>query len=66
MMRVMTSQTTGVSVVAQAFVRAQIKENIKVSVSLSFVRGLHQWLVESLHKVWITKTMFPFHDVLMA
>ena len=66
MMREMASQTTDVSVVAQAFVRAQINKNIKVSASLSFVRGLHQWLVESPHKVWITKTMFPFNDVLMA
>ena len=31
---------------AQLFVQAQIKENIKASMSLAFVRVIHQWLVD--------------------
>ena len=30
------------------------------SVSLAFVRGIHQWPVNSLHKGPVTRKMFPF------
>ena len=35
------------------------------SVSLTFVRGIHRWLVNSPHKWPITRKMFPFDDVFM-
>ena len=49
----------------QPFVQAQIKENIKSSASLAFVRGIHRWPVNSPRKVTVTRKMFPFDDVIM-
>ena len=46
---------------AQPLVQAQIKKPIKVA----FVRGIHQWPVDSPHKVPVTQKMFPFDDVIM-
>ena len=36
------------------------------SASLAFVRGIHQWLVNSLHKGPVTRKMFPFDDVIIS
>ena len=33
--------------------------------SLAFVLGIHQWLVNSPHKGPVTREMFPFDDVIM-
>ena len=35
------------------------------SASLAFVRGIHRWPVNSLHKGPVTWKMFPFDDVIM-
>ena len=35
------------------------------SVWLAFVRGIHRWPVNSLHKGPITRKMFPFDDIAM-
>ena len=35
------------------------------SASLAFVRGIHRWPVNSLHKGPVTRKMFPFDDVIM-
>ena len=35
------------------------------SVSLTFVRGIHRWPVNSPHKWPVTRKMFPFDDVIM-
>ena len=35
------------------------------SVSLAFVRGIHRWPVNSLHKGPARRKMFPFDDVIM-
>ena len=35
------------------------------SASLGFVRGIHRWPVNSLHKGPVTRKMFPFDDVIM-
>ena len=50
----------------QPFIQAQIKENIKSSASLAFVRGIHRWPVNSPHKWPVTRKMFPFDDVIMS
>ena len=34
-------------------------------VSLAFVRGIHQWPVNSTHKRPVTRKMFLFDDVIM-
>ena len=36
------------------------------SASLAFVRGIHQWPVNSLHKMPTTRKMFPFDDIIMS
>ena len=36
------------------------------STSLAFVRGIHQWPVNSPHKWPVTRRMFPFDDVIMS
>ena len=36
------------------------------STSLAFVRGIHQWPVNSPHKWPVTRKMFPFDDVIMS
>ena len=33
--------------------------------SLAFVRGIHRWLMNSPHKMTVTRKMFPFDDVIM-
>ena len=35
------------------------------SASLSFVRGTHQWPVDSPHKSPVMRKMFPFYDVII-
>ena len=35
------------------------------SASLAFVWGIHQVPVNSPHKWWVTRKMFPFDDVIM-
>ena len=35
------------------------------SASLAFVRGIHLWPVNSLHKGPVTRKMFPYDDVIM-
>ena len=36
------------------------------TVSLAFVRGIHRWPVNSLHKGLVSCKMFPFDDVIMV
>ena len=42
------------------------QRNHQSSASLAFVRGIHQWLVDSPHKGPVTQKMFPFYDVIMG
>ena len=35
------------------------------SASLAFVRGIHRWPMNSLHKGPVTRKMFPFDDVII-
>ena len=35
------------------------------SASLAFVRGIHQWPVNSPHKGPVTRNIFPFHGVIL-
>ena len=41
------------------------KKTHQNSASLAFVRGIHQWPVNSPHKGPATRKMFPFDDVIM-
>ena len=42
-----------------------LKEKNQNSALLAFVRGIHRWPVDSLHKGPVTRKMFPFDDVIM-
>ena len=51
---------------AQPFVQAGADQGKhQSSTSLAFVRGIHQWVVNSSHKGPVTGKMFPFDDVIM-
>ena len=62
-MSAMAFMKTGVSIFAQPFVQAQIKENVK---ALALVRGIHRWAVNFRHKGRVTRKMFLFDDVIMT
>ena len=38
----------------------------QTSASLTFMRGIHRWPVNSPHKVPVTRKLFPFDDVIMV
>ena len=62
-MSAMASQITGVSSVCSSVCSDQRKHQRPAS--LAFVRGIHRWPVDSLHKGSVTWKMFPFDDVIM-
>ena len=64
-MSAMASQTTGVSVVFSTVYSGADQRKQQNSASLAFVRGIHQWPVNSPHKGPVTRKMFPFDDVIM-
>ena len=61
----LASQITASRLFTQPFIQAQIKEYIKSSASVAFVRGIHRWPVNSPHKGPVTRNMFPFDGVIM-
>ena len=63
-MSAMTSQITGVSSVCSAVCSCANQRKRKSSASLAFVRGIHQWPVDSPHKGPVTRKMFPFDDIM--
>ena len=64
-MDVMVSQITSLSTVYSTVYSGTDQRKHQSSESLAFVRGIHQWLVNSLHKWPVTRKMFPFDDVIM-
>ena len=64
-MSVMVSQITGVSIVCSTVGSGVDQRKHQSSTSLAFVRGIHQWPVNSPHKRPVTRIMFPFDDVIM-
>ena len=47
------------------FVQLLLQIDIKAGYHWPFMRGHHQWLVDSPHKEPVMQKMFPWHDVLM-
>ena len=47
------------------FIQGADQRKHQSSVSLAFVRGIHRWTVNSPHKRPVTRTIFPFDDVIM-
>ena len=59
-----TSQITSVSSVNSIIFSDAEQRKYQSSASLAFLRGIHQWLVNSLHKGPVTQKMFPFDDIM--
>ena len=64
-MSAMTSQITGVSIIYSTVCSGADQRKHQSSASLAFVKGIHRWPVNSPHKGPVTRTMFPFDDVIM-
>ena len=65
-MGAMVSQITSLTIVYSTVYSSVDQRKYQSSVSLAFVRGIHQWPVNSPHKWPVTWKMFPFHDVIMV
>ena len=61
----MASQITGVSIVCSVVCSGANQRKHQSSASLTFVREIHWWPVNSLHEGPVTRKMFPFDDVIM-
>ena len=64
-MSTITSQITGLSIVYSTICSGPDQRKHQSSASLAFVGGFHRWPVNSPHKGPVTRTMFPFDDVIM-
>ena len=64
-MDVMASQITSLMIVNSTVYSGAHQRKHQSSVSLAFVRGIHRWLVNSLHKGPVTRKMIPLDDVIM-
>ena len=64
-MSMMASQITSLMIVNLTFYSGTDQRKHQSSAPLAFVRGIHRWLVNSLHKKTVTRKMFPFDDVIM-
>ena len=62
----MASQITSLTIVYSTIYSKRRSKKHQSSASLAFVRGIHQWPVNSLHKGPVTRKMFPFDDVTMS
>ena len=63
MMSVMASQITSVSIFYQPFCSDADQRKHQSYTSLAFVRGIHQWPVDSHNKGPVMQKMFPFDEV---
>ena len=64
-MSVMSSQITSLTIVYSTVYSGTDQRKHLSSTSLAFVRGIHQSLVNSPHKVPVMWKMLPFEDVIM-
>ena len=61
----MTSQITNLTIVYSTVYSRPDQRKHQSSASLAFVRGIHQWPLNSPHKWPVTRKIFPFYDVIM-
>ena len=64
-MGAMAFQITSLTIVYSTVHSRADQRKHQSSASLAFVRGIHRWPVNSLHKYPVTRKMFPFEDVIM-
>ena len=62
----MASQITSLTIVYSTIYLGADQRKHQSSASMAFVRGIHWWPVNSLHKWPVTLKMFPFDDVIMC
>ena len=62
----MASQITSLTIVYSTVYSGAGQRKHQSSASLTFVRGIHRWPVNSPHKGPVTWKMFPFDDVIMC
>ena len=62
----MASQITSVSIVYSIICPGEDQRKHQSYASLAFVRGIHRWPVNSLHKGPVTRKRFPFDDFIMV
>ena len=65
MMSAMASQITSLTIVYFTVYSGADQRKHQSSASLAFMRGIHRWPVNSLHKRPVTQKMFPFGDVII-
>ena len=65
-MGAMASQITSLTIVYSTVYSGVDQRKHKSSASLTFVRGIHRWPVNSPHTWPVTRNMFPFDDVNMS
>ena len=63
-MGTMVSQITSHMIVYSTVYSGTDQRKHQSSVSLAFLRGIHRWPVNSLHKGPVTRKMFPFDNVM--
>ena len=64
-MGAMASQITSLAIVYSTVYSGADQRKHQSSASPAFVRGIHQWPVNSPHKWPLMRKMFPFDDVIM-
>ena len=65
-MGAMASQITSLTIVYSTVYSGADQRKLQSSASLTFVRKIHRWPVNSPHKWPVTRNMFPFDDVIMS
>ena len=60
----MAPQITSLTIVYSTVYSGAYQGEHQSSAALAFVRGIHRWPVNSLHKGPVTRKMFPFDDVI--
>ena len=65
-MGTMASQIASLTIVYSTVYLGADQRKHQSYASLAFVRGMHQWPVNSSHKWPVTWKMFPFDDVIMV
>ena len=65
-MGTMASQITSLTIIYSTINWGTDQRKHQSSSSLAFVRGIHWWTVNALHKGPVTRNMFPFDDVIMV
>ena len=64
-MGAMVFQITNLTIVYSTVYSGADQRKHQSSASLAFVRGIHEWQVNSPHKWPVTQKIFPFDNVIM-